>query len=358
MISFKINNVPTLFIKAFSAREVERILDFVRAADMMTQSQTRSVLFIDTPISAHTVEAVDRLKAEGYRVCFRDHHGIDGAALTDRDRNVELCSAKLNQMLGPDCHITVRRLHPACSTLVEVGEFEQAVAIIADPDPDGLTAAMKAAGISYPDLDNDAALLDGEPVMQVKGSPISQLLAKGMAALPSVDPKEPLKREQAQLNLFRHWVEAVGGNKKSQELLLEGVEAYDQAVQLAYELAENFIEVAPSVVLVDCTGTAVFDVGTLSSLVEGRTGCRISVIRKSLGPIAALHGIQYSLSVAKNYQSELNLQKLFLDQSAFGPQVGIISNVGFILHVSESVWHELALPRLREASAQNWASLA
>src|SRR6202011_2070764 len=120
-----------------------------------------------------------KLKREGYRVAFRDHHGIEGEPVNDRDRQVKLAIATLEQSLGEDCCITIRRLHPACSTLVEVGEFKDAVAIIADPDADGLTAAMKAAGISYPGLDEDAANLDGEPFLQVTGTPISQLLAKG-----------------------------------------------------------------------------------------------------------------------------------------------------------------------------------
>ena len=123
------------------------------------------VLFIDTPITGATVEAVGRLKAEGFRVVFRDHHGIDGEPSNGRERKVVAAAAKLSQLLGTDCHIVVRALHPACSTLVTVGEFPDAVAIIADPDADGLTAAMKAAGVSYPGLDDDAVRLDGEPAV-------------------------------------------------------------------------------------------------------------------------------------------------------------------------------------------------
>src|SRR5581483_10774817 len=107
--------------------------------------------------------------------------GIDGEPSNDREARVVAATGQLSQLLGADCVITVRRLHPACSTLVSVGEFADAIAIVADPDPDGLTAAMKAAGISYAELDDDAAKLDGEPQFQVTGSYLSQLLAKGMA---------------------------------------------------------------------------------------------------------------------------------------------------------------------------------
>ena len=165
MISLTINKVPTLFIKAFNGIDVQMILAFVRNAAVSNSGISNKVLFIDTPITPATVEAVEKLKAERFQVIFRDHHGIDDEPHNDREKRVVKATAKLNQLLGADCHITVRRLHPACSTLVSVGEFSNAIAIIADPDADGLTAAMKAAGISYPELDDDAAKLDGEPTI-------------------------------------------------------------------------------------------------------------------------------------------------------------------------------------------------
>lgn len=350
MISLTINQVPTLFIKAFSQDDVESILDFVRDAHGTEAALSNVVLFIDTPITAYTVEAVHKLKREGYRVVFRDHHGIDGEPLTDRDRQVKVAIGKLIEYLGKDCRITVRRLHPACSTLVEVGEFKDAVAIIADPDPDGLTAAMKAAGVFYQGLDDDAAKLDGEPQLQVTGTPISQLLAKGVATLPSFDPKNPKRREQAQQKLFLDWLEAVQGNSKAEARLQAVVAAYKDAVKLSEELATTANEVAPGVVLVDCVDRAVFDVGTLTSLLEKRPGCVVTVLRKELGPIAALHGIQYSLSVAKSYQEKISLQKLLPPDSKSDPRWGVISNVSFLLHVSQDVWEKQVLPLLSDLS--------
>ncbi|MBX9669671.1 MAG: hypothetical protein K2X93_18755 [Candidatus Obscuribacterales bacterium] len=349
MISLTVNKVPTLFIKAFTAGDVEAILEFVRDAHAMKSEDGRSVLFIDTPITMHTIEAVVKLKEEGYRVFFRDHHGIDGEPANHRDMQVQSGTAKLEELLGADCLITVRRLHPACSTLVSPGEFSNAVAIIADPDADGLTAAMKASGIFYPELDDDAALLDGEPYFQVNGSPISQLLAKGVATLPSFDIKNPLLREKATQKLFSDWMEAVEGNARAKERLMKGVAAYDVAVEVARELATTAREVLPGVVLVDCADQPVYDVGTLNSLLEQRPSCRISVLRKSLGPIAALHGIQYSLTVVRSHQSEINLQKLLPPDTRSDPQYGVISNVSFLLHVSEYIWNEQVLPRLKAA---------
>jgi hypothetical protein len=352
VITLELNHIPTLFIKAFTSTDVETILEFVRDANAMKSEASTKVLFIDTPITPSTIEAVVKLKEEGYRVCFRDHHGIDGEPVNQRDALVQTGTAKLNDLLGDDCTISVRRLHPACSTLVQVGEFKDAVAIIADPDPDGLTAAMKAVGIHYPEMDDDAALLDGEPFLQVTGSPISQLLAKGSATLPSFDPKNHDKREKATKKLFADWVAAVQGDKRAEERLLNGAVAYEEAILVAKELALTAKEVLPGVVLVDCTDQPVYDVGTLISTLERTHDCRITVLRKSLGPIAALHGVQYSMAVAKAHQADINLQKLLPADTRSDPQFGVITNLTFLLHVSEYIWFEQILPGLRELNSR------
>ncbi len=347
MIKLTINNVPTLFIKAFTPEDVETIIGFVRESFKFHASSHNSILFIDTPITNATVEAVERLKQERFDVVFRDHHGIDGEPTNDRELRVVKATSKLKQLLGDKCTITVRRLHPACSTLVEEGEFASAICIIADPDADGLTAAMKAAGITYPGLDEDAAKLDGEPQLQVTGTPISQLLAKGIAVIPSYDATKPKEREIAHQKLFSDWLKAVSGNEAALKRLEEQVAAYDEAVKVSHILAKSALSIAPGVVLVDVVNKPLFDPGTLNALLETDPECRITVIRKNLGPIAAVHGIQYSLAVAKSFQKAINLHDLVPTDAKSSPEGGIISNVSFLLHISEDVWQKEVLPRLK-----------
>ncbi len=347
MIKLTINNVPTLFIKAFTPEDVETIIEFVRNAFSFHSSSSNTVLFIDTPITNGTVESVERLQHEGFEIVFRDHHGIDGEPANDRELRVVRATKKLQQMLKKNCTITVRRLHPACSTLVETGEFANAVAIIADPDADGLTAAMKAAGLSYPELDEDAAKLDAEPQIQVTGSPISQLLAKGIAVIPSYDATKPKEREAAHQKLFSDWVKAVEGNEAAKRRLQDQVAEYDRAVIVSHDLAKTAVAIAPGVVLVDVANKPLYDPGTLTALLETEPECRITVIRKDLGPIAAVHGIQYSLAVAKSFQNAINLHELVPKDAKSSPEGGIISNVSFLLHTSEDIWSTEVLPKLK-----------
>lgn len=348
MIKLTINNVPALFIKAFTPEDVDTIIEFVRHAFKFHSSSSNTVLFIDTPITNGTVESVERLQQEGFEIVFRDHHGIDGEPANDRELRVVRATNKLQQMLKNNCTITVRRLHPACSTLVEVGEFANAVAIIADPDADGLTAAMKAAGVTYPELDDDAAKLDAEPQVQVTGSAISQLLAKGIAVIPSYDSTKPKEREIAHQKLFSDWLKAVEGNEAARKRLEEQVAEYDKAVKVSHDLAKGSVAIAPGVVLVDVANKPLYDPGTLTALLETDSECRITVIRKDLGPIAAVHGIQYSLAVAKSFQNDINLHELVPKDAKSSPEGGIISNVSFLLHTSEDIWHNEVLPKLKQ----------
>jgi hypothetical protein len=207
---------------------------------------------------------------------------------------------------------------------------------------------MKAAGLSYPELDADAAKLDGEPFLQVTGSEISQLLAKGVATLPSYEPKFPHRREQATQKLFSDWVACVNGDTKARARLEAAGTDYDTAVVLAKELALTAFEVAPGVMLCDVVENPDYDKGTLTALLESRAGCKITVLRRGVGPIAAIHGVQYSMSVVKAHQAEFNLQKLLPPDTKAEPQFGVISNVSFLLHVSQPVWEDQILPSLRQ----------
>ncbi len=344
MFDFKIREVPVLFIQAFTTRDAQAILHFVRESS--ATRTTNRVLFVDTPMAPSTVQAVRLLQEDGFSVLFRDHHGLDGEPTNDNEKRVARDTEKLRAMLGENCVITVRRLHPGCSTLLSVGEFADAAAIIADPDADGLTAAAKAAGVWYAELDADAAILDGEPYFQVTGSYLSQLLAKGIAVLPSFDYRNPREREDAKQRLFSRWIDAVGGNPTALKELEDSRAAYDDAVKVAEKLAEEAIEVAPHVMLANVAESPIYDVGTLAHLVEQRTGCQIMVMRRSLGPIAAVHGIQYSLAVAKRYQDSVDLRRLVPENVKSDPTNGIISNVSFLLHVSDDVWRGDVLPKL------------
>ena len=112
------------------------------------------------------------------------------------------------------------------------------------------------------------------------------------------------------------------------------VEAFESSVAEAEKLAEVIEVVAPGVVLCNVVGAGRFHLTTLSRQMEAIDDCKITVIRKSNGPIAAHHdGIQYSLAVKKG--ADINLQSLLPEGFISSPEAGIISNTTFLLHIND-----------------------
>ncbi len=346
MIQLTINSTSVFFCKPFKGLP-EDILAAVMAA------APRRVVFIDTPPMQGLMTAIRQVTEAlpTVEVILRDHHDIPDPR-TDRDRDIHVSAEEVRNLLGDKAVISDRRSNPACSSLVELGEFgDSGTVIIADVDPDGLTAAMKATGVTYDSMDSDAAILDGPRTQQnAEGglSPLAVLLAKGMATLPPFNPGNPAPSERAKQALFADFVSAAQSDAKARTRLEERVAIYEEAVTEATRLSGTAEEVASGVFLVNTAGEPRFDLGTLTSSLEARQGCRVTVVRKDSGPIAAAHkGVQYSLARAKSAGEELDLRSYLPEGFVSDPACGIICNTPFLLHVSEDVWQREVLPRLR-----------
>lgn len=343
MFILNIATTPVIFSKFFSADDRESVLTAIRS------HSPRRVVFIDTPATSELVATVETLKADGIEVFVRDHHDCP-TPTNPREQQIADAVFKLREMIGDNAIISNRKTNPACSGLIEVGEFaNEGTVIVADPDPDGLTAAMKACGVFYPELDSDADVLDGGRANQTtdKLSPVAYLFVRAMASLPPYDAARPEISEKAKATLFGDFVSIVQGDESARAKLEKSAQAYEEGMKEAERLSGTVIDLLPGVAFVDVTASPRFDLGTLAAKMEARNGCKVTVQRKTIGPIASKHGgIQISLAVAKSYQKEINLQELLPSGFASSPEGGIISNTSFLLHVSETVWNETVLPAL------------
>ncbi len=327
--------------KFFSVEDTAKALEAIGSA--------QKIVFVDTPSTEHMVSCIEQLTKNGVEVVVRDHHDV-ASPRNEREEAIARAANRVRE-IASDAIIKTRDEHPACSSLINVGEFADVDIIVADPDPDGLTAAMKALGVMYPELDSDAAILDGPRTNQTaKGglSPLAVLLVKGMATLPPFNQKNPQASEKAKGELFSTFIGAVQGDSEAKASLETKVEAYEAGVAVAKELASKATEIVPHIVLVDVVGAKRFDLGTLTRNLESREGCKVTVTRKDSGPIAGSHGVQYSLAVVKQFQEEINLQDLLPSGFESSPKAGIISNTSFLLHVSEEIWEKEVLPRLQK----------
>lgn len=344
MFTIKIAATPVVASKFFAAADRESVLAAVRSYS------PRRVVFIDTPATSELVATVEALKADGIEIHVRDHHDCPTPA-NPREQQIADAANRVRELAGGNAVISNRKANPACSSLINVGQFsEEGTVIVADPDPDGLTASMKAAGVFYPELDSDADVLDGGRAGQTadKLSPNAFLLTRAMATLPPFDSARPQVSEDAKAKLFGDFVAVVQGNSDAKARLEKGVEVYEAGVKEAERLAALVTDIIPGVSFIDVTTTPRFDMGTLAAKMESRQGCKITVQRKSQGPIAGKHGgIQISMAVAKVHQAAVNLQELLPSGFTSSPEAGIVSNTTFLLHVSEMVWNETVLPALR-----------
>lgn len=345
MFKIEIDRTPVVFSKFFNAGDKDNVLAAI------PEGTTARVVFIDTPSTPNLIKTIESLVSRGIEVVVRDHHDMP-CARNPREQEIADAANKVRSLVGSNATISDRQANPACSGLIEIGEFVgEGTVIVADPDPDGLTAAMKALGAVYDGLDADAAVLDGARSEQTADrlTPVALLLVKGMATLPSFNPERPQVSEEAKGKLFAEFVSAASGDATALESLGRKVEAYEAGVKEAEAIAATATQPVSGVIMVDAVGKPQHNLATLAGKMECIPGCRITVVRKDNGPIAAKHGgVQVSLAVVKAHQAEINLQELLLPGFTSSPESGIISNSPFLLHVSESVWNETVLPALRK----------
>lgn len=346
MFTIQINGSSVHFTKVFNVADKDNILKAVEGA-------TR-VVFIDTPSTQHLVATIEELASRGVEVVVRDHHDVP-APRNPREQEIADAANRVRELVGSNAIISNRTENPACSSLIEVGEFAgEGTVIVADPDPDGLTAAMKALGSVYDGLDADAATLDGARSEQTADrlTPVALLLVKGMATLPPFNPERPQIAEEAKGKLFAEFAAAATGDATALESLGRKVEAYEAGVKEAEALAATATQPVAGVVMVDAVGKPRHDLTTLTQKLESIAGAKVTVVRKDNGPIAPKHGgVQISLAVIKAFQAEVNLQELLTPGFTSSPETGIISNTTFLLHVSQEVWDSQVLPALQSRFA-------
>jgi len=338
MIQFTIKKVQVLMTKFFNREATTSVVEAIPNA--------KKVLFIDTPSTEHLANCITELQAKGVECIVRDHHDVTNPN-NPREEQIKAAAEKVRG-LADDAIISTRDAHPACSLLMSPGEFAHVDAVVADPDPDGLLGTMKALGITYPELDSDAAVLDGPRSEQTPEnlSEVAMLLVKGMATLPPFNPKRPEIAEKAKGDLFSTFVAAAQGDAEAKTSLEAKVEQYETGVRVAEELISTAVEVFPGLVFVDTTCSDRHDLMTLTRGLEAK-GARVTCIKKDVGPIASVHGSQFSLAVVRKFQQDINLQDTLPEGFESSPAAGIISNTSFLLHVSENIWDETVLPALQ-----------
>ena len=321
----KFNNI--VLAKAFKAEEGATLAAEINSAITVAG---RRVVIIDHPPTQGLVPLIDALATAGAEVYLRDHHGD-----SDRDgTTVALC----RKILGDRAVVSTRAANPACASLVGLGEFRNDI-VVADTDQDGVTAALKAVGISYPELDADAAVLDGPGASKTKEalSSLGFAFVRAWGAIPSFGAPN---RDTVFVDVVGAFASAIVGEQSGVNMLDKLAVEYEGKVTSAKALAATAKLIAPSVRFVDASTAGPFDPPTLAAELD--RDVTVSVRKISTGPIAGKPGgFGAQVSLARTKQGEqigLDLAKLVPADWARGPEHGVISNTPFLLHLSPEKW--------------------
>ena len=219
---------------------------------------------------------------------------------------------------------------------MQVGEFVGDI-IIADADQDGLTAALKAVGVSYPELDSDAAVLDGPHTGKTEQalSSLGFALVRAWGAIPSFGDRN---REAVVTQVATAFAAAVSGDAIGSETLACLAVDYERKVAGAKALAATATMLSPQFRFVSVPKGAEYDPPTLSA--EMDRGVFVSGRVVATGPIAKTFGAQVSLARTKSGETKVDLSALVPADWPRGPEHGVISNTPFLLHLSPQRWEE------------------
>lgn len=323
-----------VFAKAFKAEEGTSLA----AAIVETAGDIagRRVVIIDHPPTAGLKPLIEGLEDAGAEVFLRDHH-----ADADRDGTTV---ARVREILGDRAVVLTRAEHPACSTLINMGEFSDDI-VIADADMDGVTAALKAIGVSYPELDLDAAVLDG-PAAQQTEERLSSLGWAFRRAWGGLPPFGDRSLDAVMIEVITALADAIRGEASGIATLERFAFEYEEKVVASKELATTAAEPFVGFRLLNVPAEARFDGPTLASALD--EGMLVSGRVVSTGPIAGKPGgFGRQVSLARTKKGEAaGLDLAALAEEAFGPRPearwgpvdGVISNTPFLLHLSPERW--------------------
>ena len=347
-IKLKLNETEVVLTKTFNGIEPE-ILEFLK------EKNPKKIVFLDTPPMQGAITAIDQIREilPETEIEWIDHHDIENPS-NPRDNEIAQTAESIREKIGNTAVIKTRKEYPAISLLLNEGEHNSSsTVVIADNDLDGFFGALKATGITFPEIDQDASTLDGPRSMQNSEtlSEKSWLLVRAMSTIPTFNPKAPEISIEAKAKLFKSFAEMLQGNLESQKDLESKVSEYEKQVETAKELLKNIETIGPNTLLVDVTNAEDFNLAVIAEHME--KSAKIGIIKKSIGPIASNHGgVQYSIAVSKKDQEGFDIRQFLPEGFVSDIQTGIIANTPFMMHVSEDVWINYVLPQLKVANIE------
>lgn len=247
-----------------------------------------------------------------------------------------------------DLVTNITREESSCLDLVKWGEFlGENIFIVSNACPVGLITAMKGCGVEYPKMDNDSIIFEGSPKFHTREclSEYGYLLMVGMHLLRKEDS------ENDQKIFFEDFVSFIQGDELKKEILKETAIVFEKIVSDTICLASTAKQIVEGIWCLDVRGKK-YDQGTLERKIGNKHGYLFMITIKDFGPIAKIHGIQYSLTAALHLNGVIDLTKLLtIDEGERTAENGIIFHNSLLLECNQQWLDEQVLPALKNLSA-------
>lgn len=329
------NRSKVLFTKILNDNDLEKVMFFL---DRKAAQGYCRVAFLDTPCCQSLQLAIDfAVRQLRFQVFLKDHHAVTEVK-SPRDAEIIKSAEAIQELLGKKATIVDRKTTPACSAIIEEGEFPaESFLIIADADPDGLTATLKARGLVYNALDHDSAILDG-PHSQRTINSLSRIGWKLHQVFATVN-------EHNRQSVFERFIDYITGDPEAEQFIEASIEEYEAQVAEAGKIAQTAEQFTSKMWLVDVTNFGKYDTATLSRLVEANDGCEIVVTVQKGGAIGKLFGKQYSIALKKGVEG-VDFKQLLPAGFVSSPEAGLICNTPFLMYCNQDQWQTVVLPAL------------
>jgi len=326
MFSLMLRKTLAMFVQPSEIEQISSVL--IRCC----QGASKVLIADLSPVVCHDLISDLAMK---HKVMVRDHHKPDtGSELYDDV--YELIRAR--PLVDALC--VTRKNALACAQLIDIGCIGDKDVIIAHADGDGLFAALRAVGLTYVDLVEDAMRLDG-PSYAAKlhlFSDIGQLFVRSTAVL----QREDARGHQEAYQLF---VDMLVGREAEKRLNVMALN-HDVVVRDTLDVLDSM-----RISTVYDRRWAVLDVSNVSDKFDSHIlqatavdlNADVLVVISTKGAIASRLSTKQVIFTALH--DGIDLRETVAEIPGRGPQHGIISNEPFRLHLSRELAVQL-LPAL------------
>lgn len=336
-VNVELNGVQGVALQPFE-KPTPELLALVRGK--------KRALFIDLAASPAMQETIEALRTEGVEVtAYRDHHYAP-ASSDPRDQKTAQSADKIVAELGDKARFETRDQAPSCSRLVELGEAtrEKIDLILHHGDTDGFLGYLKACGLAYEGMEEDADILDSRGD-ETRLTEHGKLFRDALVSVPAFDKERPEVANRAKQLLQQEFIAYLENHfsDESAAPLQEKARAAAEQAETTKELIQLIEILDGGIAFIDTTvaGKRKYNPKALGDAMEKIEGVKVTAQKKSAGPLATPELSQVSIArLSRDMATDL---RTYLPEGAeSGVAHGRIFNTPFLLHLREDLFADFA----------------